>query len=134
MKSLKLALIPFALALVAGACGTAENVNTNGTAIAEKPAAPAATPGDELVAARSNFKKNCEVCHGEKGTGGLVEIDKKKLKVPNLREGHAVGHSDDKLAKQISEGSDEMPAFKDKLKPEEIKDLVRFLRKDLQGK
>lgn len=64
----------------------------------------------------------------------MKEIDGKKFKVPSLREGHALHHTDDKFIVQIREGDEEMPAFKDKLKPEEIKDLVRFIRKEFQGK
>ena len=63
-----------------------------------------------------------------------MEVEGRKLKVPSLREGHAVGHSDEKLVKQITEGDDEMPAFKDKLSAEEINELVRFIRKEFQGK
>ncbi len=58
----------------------------------------------------------------------------KKLKVPSLREGHATTHTDEKLAKQISNGDDEMPAFKDKMNPQEIDHLVRLVRKEFQGK
>ena len=39
-----------------------------------------------------------------------------------------------KFVKQITEGDDEMPAFKDKLSAEEINEMVRFIRKELQGK
>lgn len=133
MKSLKLVLIPAAFALVGSACTNA-TVNTNSNQPPGAQTASAPTPADEFAAARMNFKKHCEACHGEKATGGVVEIDSKKLKVPNLREGHAVGHTDEKLVKQITEGDEEMPAFKDKLKPEEIKDLVHFIRKEFQEK
>ena len=35
---------------------------------------------------------------------------------------------------QITEGDDEMPAFKDKLTPQQINEVVRFIRKEFQGK
>jgi mono/diheme cytochrome c family protein len=38
------------------------------------------------------------------------------------------------LEKIIVTGEEEMPSFKDKLKPEEIRELVRFVRKVYQGK
>ena len=69
-----------------------------------------------------------------KGHGGKVEIKGRKFKVPSLREGHALHHADEKFVKQITEGDDEMPAFKDKLSAEEINEMVRFIRKELQGK
>jgi mono/diheme cytochrome c family protein len=87
-----------------------------------------------LVEAYLDFEKNCSVCHGEKGHGGPVEVEGRKLKVPSLREGRVLNHTDQKFVKQISEGDDEMPAFKDKLSAEEINYLVRFIRKELQGK
>ena len=42
--------------------------------------------------------------------------------------------SDAKLADDISEGSpdDGMPAFKDKLKPAEIDEIVKYIRVELQ--
>ncbi len=101
---------------------TTENVNTN--------AAPVA---DNLAFARANYAQHCVACHGEKGDGGVIKIEDLKLKVPSLKEGHATKHTDEKLAKQINNGGDGMPAFKDKLKPEEITDLVRFVRQEFQG-
>jgi mono/diheme cytochrome c family protein len=132
MKALKSALIP-ALALLVCACGNTSTVTTNQNQPQVAQSAPVATP-DELAAARANFQKHCAGCHGEKADGGVKTIDGHKFKVPSLREGHALTHPDDKFVKQITEGDEEMPAFKDKLKPEEIKDLVRFIRKEFQGK
>jgi mono/diheme cytochrome c family protein len=101
--------------------------------------APAASPTsrptvDEFGTARATFKKDCSVCHGEDGTGGLKTVEGKKLKVPNFREGHALKHPDEDFVKQITNGGDGMPKFKDKLTPQEISDLVRFIRHEFQGK
>lgn len=94
---------------------------------------PSATP-DEFAAARVSFKKNCVSCHGEKGNGGPVKLDDgTKLKVPSLREGHALHHPNSDFVKQITKGGDGMPAFGEKLKPEEITDLVRLIRHDFQA-
>jgi mono/diheme cytochrome c family protein len=134
MNSLKVGAIIVLIAFFTIACVNADTLTTNQTQPSSPlTSTPQATP-DELASARANFQKNCIACHGEKGEGGRVEVDGKKLKVPNLREGHALQHTDEKFVKQISEGDDEMPAFKDKLKPEEINDLVRFVRKEFQGK
>jgi mono/diheme cytochrome c family protein len=117
------------------ACGEA-GTNTTDTAVpANSPVAslPTATP-DPLTSARINFQKNCADCHGGKGEGGLKEVEGKRFKVPSLREGHALNHKDEKFVVQISEGDDEMPAFKDKLTAQEINDLIRFIRKEFQGK
>ena len=134
MTSLKPGAIIVLIAFFTIACNNADTLTTNQTQPSSPlTSAPHATP-DELAPARANFQKNCIACHGEKGEGGRVEVDGKKLKVPNLREGHALQHTDEKFVKQITEGDDEMPAFKDKLKPEEINELVRFIRKEFQGK
>jgi len=135
MNAARLVLIIIAITIIAVACNQPVDPATNQSQTSNSPAsgAPTATP-DELAFARANFVKHCAVCHGPNGEGGRVEVEGKKLKVPNLKEGHAVEHPDEKLVRQITEGDDEMPAFKDKLGAQEIDDLVRFIRKELQGK
>jgi mono/diheme cytochrome c family protein len=101
--------------------------------VASTKALPTATP-DQFAAGRATFDKNCKSCHGEKGDGGPVKLeDGTKLKVPSLREGHALRHPDSDFVKQITKGGDGMPAFGDKLKPDEINDCVRFIRHEFQG-
>ena len=134
MRSVKFALILSAITLLASACSNSATVTNTSQPLASPAASvPAATP-DELASARINFQKHCAVCHGERADGGLKEVEGKKFKVPTLREGHALKHTDEKFIVQISEGDDEMPAFKDKLSAEEINDLVRLIRKEFQGK
>ena len=134
MNSLKLGAIIVLIAFLTIACNNTEMLTTNQAQPSSPLTSASQAPPDELASARANFQKNCIACHGEKGNGGRVEVDGKKLKVPSLRDGHALEHTDEKFVKQISEGDDEMPAFKEKLKPEEIKELVRFIRKEFQGK
>ncbi|SRR6266851_3237238 len=134
MKSIRLTLLCALVALLTFAC-TQNTPTTNSTTTRTATTSPAAakvTP-DEFAAARANYKKNCESCHGENAEGGIVKVDNKKLKVPSLKTGHAIHHPDADLAKKISTGGDGMPAFKDKLKPEEIQELVRLIRKEFQG-
>lgn len=136
MKLIALALTCVAIALVAFACTeTATPTNTNTARTAASPAASAATATpDPLAAARANFTKNCEPCHGPKAEGGLVKVDKKQIKVPSLKAEHAIKHTDEQITKMITNGEEEMPAFKDKMSPAEIADLVKFVRKEFQGK
>jgi len=92
-----------------------------------------ATP-DPFAATRGVFVKNCQNCHGPTGAGGPVKLeDGTKLKVPSLRQGHALRHPDSDFVKQISKGGDGMPAFKDKLTPQQVDELVRFIRSEFQG-
>ncbi|MBA3569312.1 MAG: cytochrome c [Pyrinomonadaceae bacterium] len=135
MNYAKFAAIILVIGCFATACGTSGTLTTNQNQPSASPATAAATATpDEFARARTNFAKNCAVCHGEKADGGRVEVEGRKLKVPSLREGHALHHTDEKFVKQISEGDDEMPAFKDKLSAEEINELVRFIRNELQEK
>ena len=141
MKLIALALTCVAMALVVVACTeTATPTNTNTSRAAASPAAAspaAATPAasvDEFATARVNFQKNCEACHGPEGTGGLVKVDKKQIKVPSLKAEHAIKHTDDQITKMITNGEEEMPAFKDKMSAQEIQLMVRFVRKEFQGK
>jgi mono/diheme cytochrome c family protein len=132
MKLISLVLT-CALVLITIACTeTATPTNTSTPRVAASPAATA-TP-DEFATARANYAKQCVACHGEAGEGGLVKLEDKQIKVPSLKAPHAVKHSDQELTEIITEGEEAMPSFKDKLKPEEITELVRFVRKEFQGK
>jgi mono/diheme cytochrome c family protein len=126
------ALIPLLLLLsvcLAACNGGTKTTTNNASPTPDKKATP-----DPLAATRAIYAKDCQECHGAKGEGGPVKLDDgTKLKVPSLREGHALRHPDSDFVKQITKGGDGMPAFKDKLKQQEIDDLIRFLRQEFQG-
>jgi mono/diheme cytochrome c family protein len=136
MKLISLALLCVAIALVVSACTeTPTTTNTNTARTAASPAAPAATATpDPFAGARANFTKNCEPCHGANGEGGLVKVDNKQIKVPSLKSDHAIKHTDDQIAKMITNGEEAMPSFKDKMSQAEIADMVKFVRAHFQGK
>jgi mono/diheme cytochrome c family protein len=132
MRSAILAALAAVLMLFTIGCNQPATETTNQTPPALPSASPTATP-DEFASARVNFKKHCEACHGETGDGGIVKVENVRLKVPSLKKGHALKHTDEQLAKQITNGGEGMPKFKDKLKPEEINELVGFVRHQFQG-
>ena len=136
MKLIALVLTCIAIALVAVACTeTATPTNTNTSRAAASPAAPSpAASVDEFATAKANYQKHCEACHGPEATGGLVKVDNKQIKVPSLKAEHAMKHTDEKITKMITNGEQEMPAFKDKMSPQEIAEMVRYVRKSIQGK
>src|SRR5688572_27683087 len=108
---------------------------TNGPA--QAPPSTTASPqtgvaSDEFAATRVIFKEHCVNCHGDNAAGGRVQVEGREIKVPNLTGEHARKPTDERIAAKISEGDDEMPAFKDKLTPQQIQDLVRFIRKEFQ--
>jgi mono/diheme cytochrome c family protein len=96
---------------------------------------PASSTPDQFAAARGVFEKECKSCHGDTGVGGPVKLDDgTKLKVPSLREGHAVRHDDNEFMKQITKGGDGMPAFDKKLTTDQMNDLIKMIRREFQGK
>ena len=78
----------------------------------------------------SIFRQNCAICHGQEANG--KEIDGKLI--PSLRYGDAANKTEEEIYNQIKEGKLPMPAFKNQLSEREIRQMVQFVRRDLQGK
>ena len=78
----------------------------------------------------SMFRQNCAICHGQEANGKEMED---KI-IPSLRYGEAATKSEEEIYLQIKEGKEAMPSFKNQLTEEEIQKMVRFVRRDLQGK
>ena len=78
----------------------------------------------------SLFRQNCAICHGQEANG--KEMDGKLI--PSLRYGDAATKTEEEIYLQIKEGKLPMPAFKNQLTEEEIQKMVKFVRRDLQGK
>ncbi len=132
--SLKVAVILSALTVFAIACaGTKEPAEMPGTSpiVADN-----AAPIDELDSARKIYANECIKCHKETGTGGLVDDEGKRIKVPDLTSEKKAKLSDEDYIDAIENGypEDGMPAFKDKLTKEQIDSLIAMIRKDFQKK
>jgi mono/diheme cytochrome c family protein len=132
----RLGLLVAATSLLGLACSRTDRVPTNQ---ASRPAGSSASPAnsstDEFAATRVIYAKECVSCHGAEGNGGPVKLeDGTTLRVPSLREGHALKHKDEEFVKQITKGGDGMPKFEDKLSREQILDFTRFIRKEFQGR
>ncbi len=138
MYRLKLFFVLTAFAILVVACSqsasTPNKSNSASNAANTPPLAPSATTVDEVAMTTDLYTKNCMICHKDSGKGGKVTIDGKSLKPNDLTADKIKNRSDDKLFKDISEGSpdDGMPAFKGKLTDDQIKAVVKHLRK-LQG-
>jgi len=130
MKLTALLLCCVAALVIVGCTQSAPTATSPTSAPASSPAS-ASTP-DPLANARATYAKDCESCHGEKGDGGLVKVDNKSLKVPSLKAERTVKQTDEQYIKQITNGGDGMPAFKDKLKTVEMEALVKLIRKEIQ--
>src|SRR5437588_6660697 len=126
-----LAITIIGLSLLASTACKQQSTTTSSNTTA-KPGA--STTPDQFANARGLYAKDCQNCHGAKAEGGPVKLeDGTRLKVPSLREGHALRHPDSDFVKQITKGGDGMPAFEDKLKRPEIDELIQFIRHEFQG-
>ena len=115
-------------------CSSQTTPPTSSTRPSANNASTAAATPDPFAATRGVFAKECQSCHGIEGKGGPVKLeDGTRLRVPSLREGHALRHPDSDFRKQIIEGGDGMPSFKTKLSAPQIDDLIRFIRQEFQG-
>jgi len=126
------AIAGFAAILVA--CGPASPDETSSTnKVPKTPPVPAATV-DELASGKKVYETNCMICHKSDGTGGKVSIEGGNLDVEDLTAKKVRGFSDEKLISYIMNGTEDegMPAFKEKLSEGELRDVVRYIRSELQ--
>jgi cytochrome c6 len=72
------------------------------------------------------YKKNCVLCHAADGSGNSPSG--KALGAKDLASSEVQKQSDEDLTEVITKGKGKMPAFSAKLKPDDIKQLVVFIR------
>lgn len=77
--------------------------------------------------ATSLFKSKCAMCHAEDGSGNSPSG--KALKARDLRSQETQSNSDAEISDVITKGQNKMPAFGQKLKPDQIQELVAYVRK-----
>jgi len=133
MNALKLTVIVAAIAFFIAACGQTQTQPNTASVNKASVTAPVSNakpidPGQELYAT------NCQICHRDTGKGGKVTVEGKKLEPQDLTADKIKNRDDAKLLKQITNGApdDGMPAFKDKLSEEQIKQIIQHVRK-VQG-
>lgn len=143
MKLLKIGLISLAVSLFVIACSQTKPTDTtpssnvavaaNANTVAVMPTAEAT---DELVAVRKIYSEQCVNCHKENGTGGVSTIDGKRIKAPDFTSDRMKRDDEKDWIEAIENGVEEdgMPAYKGKISDADIKNLVRLIRKDFQGK
>ncbi|MFV0388333.1 MAG: c-type cytochrome [Pyrinomonadaceae bacterium] len=135
MRSIKTFVIISAFVLFAMSCSKSENTNTNSNANENAAATPTATEQTkDDIAGKELYAQNCTKCHKEDGKGGEMDLEGKKIKPSDLTSERAKLRSDDKFVEGIQKGhpEDGMPAFQDKLSEAQIKEIVRYIRDDLQ--
>lgn len=72
------------------------------------------------------FKSKCAVCHGADGKGQTTMG--KNLHLKDLGSEEVQKQKDEALEEILEKGKGKMPAYKDKLKEDEIDALVKHLR------
>ncbi len=72
------------------------------------------------------YKTNCVLCHAADGSGN--SSSGKALGAKDLASNEVQKKTDAELAEVIAKGKGKMPAFGAKLKPEDIKQLVAYIR------
>ncbi len=94
-----------------------------------------AAPAGAADKAQRTFNAKCASCHGENGKGDTKKG--KEMKVADMTTAAwQKDNTDDKIKKAIESGVNEtkdgvkkeMDAYKDKLKPDQIDDLVKYIR------
>lgn len=140
MKLVKILLVAGALFIFALACSqpsanTSSTPDNDGKKMAPvtnggNSAASASPVKDEMAQAADLYTTHCMTCHKDSGKGGKVTVEGKNLDVDDLTTEKKKARTDEKLTNDIAEGAEDdgMPAFKKKLKPEEIALIVKHVR------
>ncbi len=76
--------------------------------------------------AASNYMTKCAACHGPDGAGATPAG--KAVGAHDFHSPDVAKETDAQLTDIITNGKNKMPKYGDKLKPQEIKDLVAYVR------
>jgi len=87
-------------------------------------AVPAGVHAQSVVA--KVYKTNCVLCHAADGSGNSTSG--KALGAKDLASSEVQKKADAELTEVIAKGKGKMPAFGAKLKPDDIKQLVAYIR------
>src|SRR5579864_6070791 len=108
----------------------------------EKPAAEAKTSSDSakkenpvkssptsLASGKKKYGQDCAMCHGKEGAGDGDLAEDMKLKLKDLRDADALKNlNDGDIYNLINNGKGKMMGEEGRLKPDEIWDVVNFVR------
>jgi cytochrome c6 len=75
--------------------------------------------------AAGTYKAKCAMCHGPDGKGSAMGT---KMGARDFGSADVQKETDAQLTDAIANGRGKMPAYKDKLKDTEVKDLVTYIR------
>jgi mono/diheme cytochrome c family protein len=97
-----------------------------------KPAAQAASP-ESITSGAALYKRHCVMCHGATGMGDGPAAKTLKGKLPNLADKAVLSKlTDEQIHEVIANGKKteigNMPALGKRLNPQEITDVVNYVR------
>ena len=84
------------------------------------------TPVSGQTLGESLYKTKCAVCHGPDGEGETAVGKANKMR--DLGSPEVQKQSDDELSGIVTSGKGKMPAYGKSLKPEQIKELIAYIR------
>ncbi|MDB5148295.1 MAG: cytochrome [Mucilaginibacter sp.] len=90
---------------------------------------PVKSNKESIAAGKALWSLHCASCHGKTGLGDGSKAAQLKTQPEDMTKGTSQSQSDGSLAYKISEGRDDMPAFKKKIPDQDdIWSLVNFIR------
>lgn len=84
-----------------------------------------AAPAQAQNPAETLYKAKCAMCHGPDGKGSPTGI---KMGAHDFASAEVQKQTDAQLSDAIAKGKNKMPGYEKSLKPEQIKDLVAYIR------
>ena len=137
MRALKSFFVFLTVALLLSACPTTEKPGGNESVPDNSDtanAAPSPSVVDDIAEGKKHYAANCARCHKDDGTGGPVEIEGKKLKPEDLTSAEMIKEPDEEYLEYMESGipDEGMPSFKDVISKQQMNQVVKYIRKDLQ--
>jgi len=109
--------------------GTAAPAESKIPAEAARQTNPVKPDENSIAQGKKRFGYDCAMCHGTDGDGHGDLATSTKLKVPDYRDPATLGDkTDGELFYIIQKGKRDMPQEGDRAKPEEIWNLVNYVR------
>lgn len=94
---------------------------------AAKIANPVPLNSESIALGKESYEEACLTCHGKNAGGGNPADFEGKMTPPNLVE-RLTHHTDGDFFWKIQNGKGEMPAFKEDLNPDEIWNIINFIK------
>ena len=103
--------------------------DTKNSSDSAKPTNPVKSSPTSLSSGKKKYSQDCAMCHGKEGAGDGDLAEDMHLKLKDFREAEALKDlSDGDIYKLINNGKGKMMGEEGRLKPDEIWDVVNFVR------